>query len=48
MWQFGRATGQRFMRIDHIVDERMDPYRVECGYEPAGGQHSVLGTLPLH
>ena len=26
MWQFGRATGQRFMRIDHIVDERMDPY----------------------
>src|SRR5690606_3831440 len=26
MWQFMRATGQRFMRIDHIVDERMDPY----------------------
>ena len=38
MWQFGRATGQRFMRIDHIVDERMDPYCVECGYEPAGVQ----------
>ena len=26
MWQFTRATGKRFMRIDHIVDERMDPY----------------------
>ena len=26
MWQFIRSTGQRFMRIDHIVDERMDPY----------------------
>ena len=26
MWQFTRATGQRFMRVDNIVDERMDPF----------------------
>ncbi len=26
MWQFTRSTGRRFMRIDHIVDERLDPY----------------------
>ncbi len=26
IWQFTRATGQRFMRIDPIVDERMDPF----------------------
>jgi membrane-bound lytic murein transglycosylase D len=26
MWQFIRTTGQRYMRIDNIVDERMDPY----------------------
>jgi len=27
LWQFTRSTGQRYMRIDHIVDERMDPFR---------------------
>ena len=26
LWQFMRATGRRFMRIDHVVDERFDPY----------------------
>ena len=26
LWQFTRSTGQRFMRIDHVVDERRDPY----------------------
>jgi len=26
MWQFTRSTGLRYMRIDHIVDERRDPY----------------------
>lgn len=27
IWQFTRPTGRRFMRVDHIVDERMDPYQ---------------------
>lgn len=26
IWQFTRATGKRYMRIDRVVDERMDPY----------------------
>jgi membrane-bound lytic murein transglycosylase D len=26
MWQFMRSTGLRYMRIDHIVDERRDPF----------------------
>ena len=26
IWQFTRPTGRRFMRVDHIVDERMDPF----------------------
>ncbi|MEM9383538.1 MAG: LysM peptidoglycan-binding domain-containing protein [Pseudomonadota bacterium] len=26
MWQFTRSTGRRFMQVDHVVDERMDPY----------------------
>ena len=27
IWQFTRNTGRLFMRVDHVVDERMDPYR---------------------
>ena len=26
MWQFMRSTGRLFMRIDNVVDERLDPY----------------------
>jgi membrane-bound lytic murein transglycosylase D len=26
LWQFTRSTGQLFMRVDHVVDERMDPF----------------------
>lgn len=48
MWQFGRATGQRFMRIDHIVDERMDPYiATNAAMSLLEYNHSVLGTWPL-
>ena len=27
MWQFMVSTGRRFMRIDNVVDERLDPYK---------------------
>jgi membrane-bound lytic murein transglycosylase D len=27
LWQFTRATGRRFMRVDQVIDERRDPYR---------------------
>ncbi|MDQ7073744.1 MAG: LysM peptidoglycan-binding domain-containing protein [Gammaproteobacteria bacterium] len=27
VWQFTRSTGRRYMRIDHVVDERRDPVR---------------------
>jgi len=26
LWQFTRSTGRMFMRVDHVVDERRDPY----------------------
>ncbi len=26
LWQFTRSTGRRFMQIDHVVDERRDPF----------------------
>ena len=48
MWQFGRATGKRFMRIDHIVDERMDPYTAtNAAMSWLQYNNSVLGTWPL-
>lgn len=48
MWQFGRDTGRRFMRIDHIVDERMDPYiATNAAMSLLEYNYSVLGTWPL-
>ncbi len=48
MWQFMRATGQRFMRIDHIVDERMDPYTsTHAAMSLLEYNYSVLGSWPL-
>lgn len=48
MWQFTRATGQRFMRIDHIVDERMDPYiAAEAAMSLLEYNYRVLGSWPL-
>jgi membrane-bound lytic murein transglycosylase D len=48
MWQFMRSTGRRFLRIDGVVDERLDPYRAS---EAAGRfleqNYIVLGTWPL-
>jgi len=48
MWQFGRATGRRFMRIDHIVDERMDPYIAShAAMSLLEYNYGALGTWPL-
>ncbi|MFM1896015.1 MAG: hypothetical protein RLZZ385_1089 [Pseudomonadota bacterium] len=48
MWQFGSATGKRFMRIDHIVDERMDPYTATAAaMSLLEYNYSILGTWPL-
>lgn len=48
MWQFGRDTGRRFMRVDHIVDERMDPYTATgAAMSLLEYNYSVLGTWPL-
>ena len=27
LWQFMPDTGRRFMRVDHVVDERLDPFK---------------------
>jgi membrane-bound lytic murein transglycosylase D len=31
IWQFTRSTGRRFMRVDHVVDERNDPFAATRG-----------------
>lgn len=48
MWQFGLATGRRFMTIDNVVDERMDPYiATYAAMELLKFNHLALGTWPL-
>jgi len=48
IWQFTRSTGRRFMRVDHVVDERNDPFAATR----AAGQlmaynHSITGNWPM-
>ncbi len=48
MWQFTRSTGRRYMRVDHIVDERMDPYRATvAAAQLLQHNYSVTGSWPL-
>jgi membrane-bound lytic murein transglycosylase D len=48
MWQFTRSTGRRFMRIDHVVDERLDPDRATvAAARLLKHNNSVLESWPL-
>lgn len=48
LWQFTRSTGRRFMQVDHIVDERLDPYRASIAAARLLEQnHRVTGSWPL-
>ena len=48
MWQFVRSTAQRFMRVDYVVDERLDPYSATYGaMELLEFNHNALGSWPL-
>lgn len=48
LWQFTSATGRRFMRVDHIVDERLDPYRASLAAARLLEQnYRVTGSWPL-
>jgi len=31
LWQFTRSTGRLFMRVDNVIDERMDPFAASDG-----------------
>ncbi|MDY6949178.1 MAG: LysM peptidoglycan-binding domain-containing protein, partial [Pseudomonadota bacterium] len=48
MWQFMRSTGRRFLRIDAVIDERLDPYRSSAAAARFLEQnYIVLGSWPL-
>ena len=48
MWQFTRSTGRRFMQVDHVVDERMDPYMAtDAAAQLLEYNYSVLGSWPM-
>jgi len=48
IWQFIRATGRRFMRIDSRVDERLDPLKSsEAAARLFQENYDALGTWPL-
>jgi membrane-bound lytic murein transglycosylase D len=48
MWQFMRSTGRRWLRVDNVVDERLDPYKsTVAAAEFLSINHSILGTWPL-
>ena len=48
MWQFMRSTGVRYMRIDHIVDERRDPFfATDAAARLLADNYSVIQSWPL-
>lgn len=48
LWQFTRSTGLRYMRIDHVVDERRDPYfSTNAAARLLKDNYDVLQSWPL-
>lgn len=48
LWQFTRSTGRRYMRVDHVVDERMDPFiATEAAARLLKHNYETTGTWPL-
>jgi membrane-bound lytic murein transglycosylase D len=48
MWQFTRSTGRRYMQVDHIMDERLDPFiSSRAAARLLKHNYAVTGTWPL-
>jgi membrane-bound lytic murein transglycosylase D len=48
MWQFMRATGRQFMRVDRSIDERRDPIEsTRAAAEFLKQSYEILGSWPL-
>ncbi|MGI9232784.1 MAG: LysM peptidoglycan-binding domain-containing protein [Woeseiaceae bacterium] len=48
IWQFTRSTGRRFMRVDHVVDDRNDPYAAtRAAGRLMAYNYSITGNWPM-
>jgi membrane-bound lytic murein transglycosylase D len=48
IWQFTRSTGRRFMRIDHVLDERNDPFlATTAAAKLLAYNYSITGNWPM-
>lgn len=48
IWQFTRSTGRRFMRVDHVLDERNDPFlATEAAAKLLAYNYSITGNWPM-
>jgi membrane-bound lytic murein transglycosylase D len=48
LWQFMPSTARRFMRVDGLVDERLDPFRAtEAAANLLLYNYNLLGSWPL-
>ena len=48
IWQFMPATGRRFMKVNHVIDERYDPYRAtDAAVRLLQYNYSILKSWPL-
>ena len=48
IWQFTRSTGRRFMRVDHVIDERNDPFTATSSAgKLLAYNYSITGNWPM-
>ncbi len=48
IWQFTRSTGRRFLQVDHVLDERNDPYlATEAAGKLLAYNYSITGNWPM-
>ena len=48
IWQFTRSTARRFLQVDHVLDERNDPYTAtEAAGRLLAYNYSIAGNWPM-
>jgi len=48
IWQFTRGTGRRFMQVDHVLDERNDPFlATAAAAKLLAYNYSITGNWPM-
>lgn len=48
MWQFMPATARQYMQVDHLMDERLDPYiSTHAAAKLLKNNYRITGTWPL-